>query len=52
MGGFADDAGEGREKAGCEGERWEEASEAFDCDRDVMGTVRFCRFEDPGFAAL
>lgn len=34
---------DGVEKAGCDAERFADASEACDCDRDDMGTVRLCR---------
>lgn len=30
------------ENAGCEGERVVEVSDAADCDRPYMGTIRFC----------
>lgn len=33
--------GEERENAGCDGERVAEVSEAADCDRPEMGTIRF-----------
>jgi hypothetical protein len=42
------DAGEGKEKAGWDGDRF--MSEDCECDRDEMGTMRFCKFgvEDRG----
>lgn len=34
---------EALENAGCDGERGAEASEPVDCDRAVIGGMRFCR---------
>lgn len=31
------------ENAGCDGDRFAEASEAAECDREDMGTIRFWR---------
>ena len=38
------DVGGGNENAGWEGDRVAEASEAYECDREDMGTMRFCKF--------
>lgn len=38
------EVGGGNENAGWEGDRVADASEAYECEREDMGTVRFCKF--------
>jgi hypothetical protein len=38
------EAGDVPKKAGCEGDRVAEVSEAAEWEREDMGTVKFCRF--------
>lgn len=47
------EVGGGSEKAGCEGERFDDRSDCADMDRDVIGTVRWLmlRLDERGLSA-
>lgn len=38
------EVGGGNENAGWEGDRFADASEAYECEREDMGTIRLCKF--------